>query len=103
LRNKLIKNEKEDVHYSDTLIKDLISSNENWVPSFNKDKHDSESRLSITKLVLTWYFKLISGFFIKSLVFNIIMIFAGKENQALDVFKTVKIITTSLSGGVVFL
>lgn len=84
-----------------TLIKELSSSNDNFNPSFNKEEHESNSRLIITKLFLTWYFILIFGFFVFSLIYNLLSILLGSTNL-LDIYKTVTIITTSLSGGVGF-
>ena len=76
-------------------------------PPFDKQKHDSESRLRITRLFLIWYFVLIAGSFLFSAGYNFI---AAHMNQSimsnpisyLDVSNTVSIVTTTLSSGVGF-
>lgn len=80
---------------------------------FDASEHDSRSRLEITKLFLKWYFCLIAGSFIFSLVYNfwaasINSDLISKNQQLqnlipyLDVSNTVSIITTTLSSGVGF-
>lgn len=73
---------------------------------FNKDEHNADSRLSITKLFLKWYFSLIAGAFLFTGLYNF---FAADFNNLwgaaipyLEVTNTVSIITTTLSSGVGF-
>jgi|WetSurMetagenome_2_1015567.scaffolds.fasta_scaffold673748_1 hypothetical protein len=86
---------------------DQISEKIESSPSFDKLKHDSESRLSITKLFLIWYFSLIAGSFIFSAAYNFLAAYINLKNpnnpiNYLDVSNTVSIITTTLSSGVGF-
>ncbi len=79
---------------------------------FNKTEHDTRSRLEITKLILWWYFILISLSFLFSGIYNFLaawvnnVISIGSHPQVcleyLDVYKTVTIITTALTGIVGF-
>lgn len=91
-------------------LENLISQIEaNWTkpsPVFNKDQHNADSRLSITKLFLKWYFCLIGGAFLFTGLYNFI---AAHLNHMwasgipfIEVTNTVSIITTTLSSGVGF-
>lgn len=72
--------------------------------------NEVKSRLTITKLFLTWYFSLICGSFAFSLVYNFFAAIMNLKLAAtnkdliiqipyLDVSNTVQIITTTLSSG----
>lgn len=76
-------------------------------PSFDKTKHDSESRLTITRIFLISYFLLIAGAFLFSAAYNFISAYINLKNpnnpiSYLDVSNTVSIITTTLSSGMGF-
>ncbi len=76
----------------------------NW----NKEKHDNEARLSITKLVLWWYFGLIIFSFLYAAGYNSLAIFlnqhltTAESIKLLDVSNTVSLITSTLGSGVGF-
>lgn len=78
------------------------------VKNWNKEKHEGEARLAITRLVLWWYFVLITFSFLFAAGYNFI---ASSLNTNipqesiipyLDIFNTVSLITSSLGSGVGF-
>lgn len=75
---------------------------------FNTQQHDRESRLTITKMFLSWFFMLIGFSFIFSAFYNFMAALINTNPnlqdkiQMLDVANTVSIITTTLSSGVGF-
>lgn len=75
---------------------------------FNKEEHDSKSRLEITKLYLNYYFLLIAGGFAFCLVYNYgaawFNHYITLENpiKYADISNTVSIVTTTLSSGMGF-
>lgn len=81
-------------------LKDKVDSDN---PNFDQPKHDSESRLEITRLFLKWYFGLIAGSFIFAAFYNWIFACINFKTQAniayLDISDTVSIVTTTLNTG----
>lgn len=77
--------------------------------TFDKAKHDSESRLEITKLFLRSYFSLVAWAFAFAAIYNFVSAIINSRKPEgmealgyLDVSNTVSIITTTLSSGVGF-
>jgi len=76
---------------------------------FDKDEHDTKSRLEITKLFLNWYFWLIAGSFVFCLFYNLLVAsmnawWLHNKNiiPYIEVSNTVAIVTTTLSSGLGF-
>lgn len=105
------------INILETIRRDSGEISDEYNAKFNQQAHDSNSRLEITKLFLKWYFFLIAGSFVFSLVYNFgtayinghitkRLIDANKNIEGLlpflDVSNTVSIITTTLSSGVGF-
>lgn len=85
---------------------DTLESKNNFL-LFNKDEHESKSRLEITRLILKWYFRLVAGSFGFCFFYNCTIAFLNDSLECepipyLDVYNTVSIITASLTGIVGF-
>jgi hypothetical protein len=92
----------DDENYLDKTIENIDKQTQK--PTFNKTEHDSNSRLEVTKLILTWYFALIVCSFLFVPLYNLLIAFLNDyyliENPItyIEVSPTVSIVTNTLNG-----
>ncbi len=89
------------------LIKIQKDLKESPPESWNKEKHDGESRLAITRLFLKWFFFLIIWAFVFAATYNFLVAYInhripGAALPYVEILNAVSLITTTLSSGVGF-